>query len=377
MSQKEGERRYDAATLRKVVNLATRLQNRHEEMLTEAQIEAIGAEIGLEPAFIRQALDQLSGRSARPTLDRAKRSKLLSLAAAFTLPVLWGILALTLKGDHAWTAFTALIAPIPLCGFLGFLTGKKEIAGLPAMELVMAVSPAVWPFTFLYLGVGLPAANALGKLGASIRQEHFSDLVGGESVSRQDLLRQLFTVQSQLMSQKVRKAFLSVDVVASSQMVLRGPELEAEYSFNQFREWVEGIVRANNGVVQSAAGDGVMAQFDDDVDAVRAAKDIQTGLPLFNATHNRLSTPFRVRCGISAGEVPADEGIGVRDMQSSTVYRAAVMQKLAEPGDIVVSPEVAPAAMLELMHIAPVPGSGEQEEAYSWKAGQREYGMSA
>jgi len=375
MSQVGDERRYDSATLRKVVNLATRLQNRHEEMLTEAQIEAIGAEIGLEPAFVRQALAQLSAPQSRRASERVKRSRFLSLVAAFTLPVAWGMLALGMKDIPGGLAFVAVIAAIPLCGFLGFLVGKKEISGLPAMELVLAVSPALWPHSILYLLAGLPAANALGKLGAKLREEHFEENVGQESVSRQDLLRQLFTVQERLMSERVRKVFLSVDVVGSSEMMLRGPELEAEYSFNQFREWVQRIVLENNGTVQSAAGDGVMAVFDNDVDAVRAAKEIQTKLTLFNAAHNRLSAPFRVRCGISAGEVPADETIGVGDVQSSAVYKAAMLQKRAEPGDIVVGPEVAPAAMLELVHIAPMSGCGE--EAYSWRAGQREYGMSA
>ncbi|MGQ9699259.1 MAG: adenylate/guanylate cyclase domain-containing protein [Armatimonadota bacterium] len=371
------ERRYDSATLRKVVNLATRLQNRREEMLTEAQIEAIGAEIGLEREFVREALVRVGGTSRKRIADRLKLSKVSSLTLAFVLPLAWSLAALVTKGDPEWMLFTTLVAPVLLCGYLGYLTGKEELAGLPAMELILLLSPVVWPFSFLYLGVGLPMANFLGRLGARIRREHLSELAGRQNVSRQELLRQLFEVQSQLMNQRVRKAFLSVDVVGSSEMMRRGPELEAEYSFNQFRAWVEAIVRANNGTVRSAAGDGVMAQFDDDADAVRAAKQIQMSLPQSNAAHNLLPTPFRVRCGVSAGEVPVEDGLELGNVQSSAVYRAAVMQKRAEPGDIVVSSEVAPTALLEPRHIAPVPGPDEQSEAYSWHAGQREYGPNA
>ncbi|MGC8833427.1 MAG: adenylate/guanylate cyclase domain-containing protein, partial [Armatimonadota bacterium] len=156
--------------------------------------------------------------------------------------------------------------------------------------------------------------------------------------------------------------------------VIDGPELDVEYSFGEFRKWLGEIIEAHGGRIESAAGDGVMAQFDDDRAAVNAAKQIQEDLPLFNATQNRLATPFRVRCGISAGEVPVGQELGLRDVQSPPVYRAAVLQKRAEPGDIVVDAEVAPTALLVLGHIAPVDDAGG-EDAYSWKIGLREGGV--
>src|SRR5438128_12501186 len=55
-----GEQRYDAETLKKVTTLATRLQSRQQETLTAEEIEAIGAEVGLDRALVRQALDQLT-----------------------------------------------------------------------------------------------------------------------------------------------------------------------------------------------------------------------------------------------------------------------------------------------------------------------------
>jgi hypothetical protein len=53
------EPRYTSETLEKVVDLASRLQGEHQETLTAQDIEAIGEEVGLDPAFIRQALAQL------------------------------------------------------------------------------------------------------------------------------------------------------------------------------------------------------------------------------------------------------------------------------------------------------------------------------
>jgi hypothetical protein len=58
--QRDGEARYDSETLRKVAALATKLQSRQAETLTAQEMEAIGAEVGLAPAFIRQALTHLT-----------------------------------------------------------------------------------------------------------------------------------------------------------------------------------------------------------------------------------------------------------------------------------------------------------------------------
>jgi class 3 adenylate cyclase len=371
---KQYERRYDPAVLKKVVNLATRLQNRHEETLTESQIEAIGREIGLDPAFVRQALAQLEKKDASK-LDAVRRSKLWSLVAAFGLPVVWGGIALMTGHSDAARVFTTLIASIPLAGLLGFLAGDQKLGSLAAIELVLALGPATWPFTFIYVPVGIPFAMRLAKLGVSVKQEYYSTPGEQAQVSREDLLRQLFALQAKLESQKQRKVFLSVDVVGSSQMVIDGPELDVEYSFGQFRKWLGEVIEAHGGKIESAAGDGVMAQFDDDRAAVNAAKQIQTDLPLFNSTRNRLSTPFRVRCGISAGEIPVGQELGLRDVQSPPVYRAAVLQKRAEPGDIVVDAEIAPTALLVLGHIAPVDDAVGEEDAYSWKVGLREGGV--
>src|SRR5205807_8267276 len=68
-----GEHRYDSATLRKVTALAARLQSAHHETLTAPEIEAIGTEVGLEPAFTRQALAQMT--AAQPAATTAPAGK--------------------------------------------------------------------------------------------------------------------------------------------------------------------------------------------------------------------------------------------------------------------------------------------------------------
>src|SRR5437763_5920494 len=82
------EPRYDAETLRKVTALADRLQRRHQATLSEREIEAVGAEVGLAPPFIHQALRQLSP-PPDTQLERALRRQRI---AAFALPGGWAIL---------------------------------------------------------------------------------------------------------------------------------------------------------------------------------------------------------------------------------------------------------------------------------------------
>jgi hypothetical protein len=65
-----------------------------------------------------------------------------------------------------------------------------------------------------------------------------------------------------------------------------------------------------------------------------------------------------------------EEGTPIGHLQSAVIDHAAALQKGARPGDIVVSENLAGAALIELGALAPVPrGTGEQR-AFSWLAGR-------
>jgi hypothetical protein len=59
--------RYDAETMQKVIETATRLQQAHRETVSAEQIEEIGKEVGLDPVFVRRALDLVSSGSGAET----------------------------------------------------------------------------------------------------------------------------------------------------------------------------------------------------------------------------------------------------------------------------------------------------------------------
>jgi class 3 adenylate cyclase len=207
----------------------------------------------------------------------------------------------------------------------------------------------------LYLGGGILLS---GRAKSSKAQS--------PQLSRSSLLKMLFTLQRQLESQKQHRAFLSVDVVGSTEMKRSAPELAVEYSFTQFRSWVEEVIRTHGGVVQSAAGDGVMAMFPEDAAALRAALQLQQGLAQFNATQNHLPLPFRIRCGVSAGEVAIEEGVPLGHLQSPVIDLAAVLQKRAQPGEIIVSEEVA-ALLPEAGNLTRLAEPVDGETAFSWQ----------
>jgi class 3 adenylate cyclase len=342
------------------VDLASRLQGEHQETLTAREIEAIAVEVGLDPAFIRQALAQLSVEQTQAALEKARKRKFWSLVATFAFPFLWGTLALLGQSPH-WKTFFTLVTPLPLAVLLGLFSGQKKIGFWSAVTLILVLSVTIFPFTFLYAPFA-PLVGLLGKWGAALREEHFPVPSTPPGEMRPSLLKLLFALQSQLESHKQHRAFLSVDVVGSSEMKRGAPELAVEHSFTQFRLWVEEVVRAQDGQVHSAAGDGVMGMFAEDAAAVQAAQQLQQGLLQFNASHNRLPRPFRIRCGVSAGEVAVEEGVPIGHLQSPVIDRAAMLQKRAEPGEIVVSEEVA-AALPEFGSVVRLTEPVEEETA--------------
>ena len=334
------EPRYDAETLRKVTALAQRLQAQDRETLTAQEMEQIGAEVGLNPNFMRKALAQVTATARQIEVPPVKVTK----------PTLHALMA-------AWWA-----------------------AGWTLPFLLMMADFRVHPgekfpgFFFLgwgiYLGVGVffskiyntPEVEAEAALAPPQPQQN---------VSRAALLDALFTIQGALDGQKQHYSFLSVDVAGSSGMKHGEQELAVEYSFLQLQNWLEETVRAYGGELHSAAGDGMMCIFNNDAAALRAARALQAGLPQFNVERNRLSQPFRLRCGVSAGDVALDRNTPFSRQHSPVIDRAANLQKSAQPGDIVVSSELAAAGLVELGGLAPLPNPVQNEPAFSWRAAQR------
>jgi class 3 adenylate cyclase len=186
-------------------------------------------------------------------------------------------------------------------------------------------------------------------------------------LSREELLDLLFELYRRLEAQRQHCAFLSVDVVHNSEMKRAGTPLTADYSFGQFQRWITQVVQRCGGEIQSAAGDGMICLFPSDAEALRAARQLQEELVRFNVEHNRLPLPFRIRCGVSAGEVAVDAGEAIGHLQSAIIDRAAALQKRAESDGILVSGEVAATALIELGPVTPLGEPIGGAPAFEWK----------
>jgi class 3 adenylate cyclase len=386
------EPRYDSDMLRKVTALADRLQSQHHEKMTAREIEAIGAELGLDPAFIQQALSELEVQNRASPAPQPPPPPPTAGTAAVAPPAPYLPAQTAAPAQRHAGASHHPVGEV-LNSVAGLFKGVSPQAAasawwaggwtLPFASL--AFMPGGHGETFLigigvYIGVGkLLSASANDAKAKAARQPPspmmaptVAPLPPGD-VSRATMLNHLFTLQRQLEAQKQHCAFLSVDVVASTEMKRNSPELAVEYSFGQFTQWVDETVRGCGGTVQSAAGDGMMCVFSDDAAALYAAQRLQIGMAQFNAERNHLALPFRIRCGVSAGDVALTHGMSVGHLQSAVVDRAALFQKTAEPGDIVVGGELAGTALTVLGYLAPLPTPVHHETAFSWYAGQRNH----
>ena len=170
----------------------------------------------------------------------------------------------------------------------------------------------------------------------------------------------------------VRRSFLSVDTVGSTQIKRDNSALAVEYTFGQYQKWIEEIVRAEGGEMQSAAGDGVMAVFTTDSASVRAGQRLLSDLPRFNQQQNQCSAPIAVRIGVNAGPVALEPGASIGSVQSPVVDRAAALQKRAEPDTLLVDAQISPDALAMLSPVAPAAVSEPgQETNYRWRVGDR------
>lgn len=330
--QASEDTRYDAETLRKVTALAQRLQSERQDSLTAQEMEQIGEEVGIQPGVIREALQKVTTPKtparAEPQQHHMRRAVVRAWwAAGWLVPIIVALLFGPKGGAPG---------PMVMCSLLAWAT---------------------------YIGGGI-VLNGWMREGEAA-------LTPNAPVSRHDLLDALFTLQHVLEGQKEHRAFLSVDVVGSSELKRGEPELATEHSFAQLQKWFLETARAFGGEVHSAAGDGTMCVFRDDASALRAARALQEGAAEFNRRHNRLSRPFQIRCGVTAGEVAVDPQSSIGQMHSPVIDRAAQLQKSAEPGDIIVSGELAAAGIAELGGLVPGPTSTSGMPSFSWRGAHR------
>lgn len=163
------------------------------------------------------------------------------------------------------------------------------------------------------------------------------DLESGGNMNREELLKVFAGVKKKLDEYGREVAFLSIDVVGSTDMKRNEDPAAAQYDFQEYRKLVEAVFRSR-GVLKSAwTPDGVMACFAHVDDAVAAGQDVIRSLDHFNQHVKVMQSPFMVRCGVNAGYVHFDDATPMEAMSDRVIDIAGHMQKYAEPNTVAVA----------------------------------------
>lgn len=129
-------------------------------------------------------------------------------------------------------------------------------------------------------------------------------------------------------------AILAADIVGFSRLIAEDEEGTLQ-RLAAYRSIFEDYVARCNGRIFNTAGDSIMCEFENAVDAVKAAIDIQEALRARNLAYpaNRW---LQFRIGISTGEAVERNG----DLLGAVVNVAARLEKLARAGGICISKAV-------------------------------------
>ena len=180
-----------------------------------------------------------------------------------------------------------------------------------------------------------------GSAAARELEEQVEEMERTGAKSREELLKIFAETKRKLEGMGREFAFLSIDVVGSTEMKEDEDPAAAQYDFGEYRKLVERVFNAR-GVVKAAwTPDGVMAAFSDVDTAVKAGKDVINSLEHFNREVKLMKTDFAVRCGVNAGFVYLDDSVPLEAVSDRAIDIAGHMQKYAEPNTVAVAKKIA------------------------------------
>jgi class 3 adenylate cyclase len=128
-----------------------------------------------------------------------------------------------------------------------------------------------------------------------------------------------------------------IDVVDSTKLKQGEQHHNIIVSFTEYWRLVDDTFWNRQGRLLNRSGDGAAYVFKYADYAVLGAKEIFKRLDRFNKRINTLKSPFRVRIGLNTGRIIEDAARSSGDVFSSVIDIAAHLQKMAKPGQIVIS----------------------------------------
>ena len=130
-------------------------------------------------------------------------------------------------------------------------------------------------------------------------------------------------------------AILAADVAGYSRLMGEDEEGTLARLTAHRRELFDPAIERHRGRIVKTTGDGLLAEFQSVVDAVRCAAEVQSGMASRNdGTPANQRIAFRI--GINVGDIVEQDG----DIFSDGVNIAARLEGIAEPGGVCISQRV-------------------------------------
>lgn len=179
---------------------------------------------------------------------------------------------------------------------------------------------------------GRPRDQLLAEIAASKRK--VQGLTGQE---RMEEMARVALLQQALGASSKPLAFLALDVVGSTRMKAHENPMIVEHAFLAFRRWAEQILAGHQVWKSAWTPDGAMAAFREIDQALGAGKDLLLQLEAFNRDGHEMTEPFRLRLGISQGDVIFDDQARMEEVSDSVIDLAGHLQKDARPNSILIA----------------------------------------
>ncbi len=159
----------------------------------------------------------------------------------------------------------------------------------------------------------------------------------GEDISIEKLLRDREKIDEQLkdkFSHDVTVMF--TDIKGSTNYFETYGDIEGRLMVQKHNEILFPLVEKHRGRVIKTIGDAIMAAFEEPVEAVRSAIDMQEALFEYNRKKKEKKDQIQIRIGVNTGEGLVEK----KDIFGDVVNVAARVESLTEPNEIMISSPV-------------------------------------
>jgi class 3 adenylate cyclase len=249
--------------------------------------------------------------------------------------------------------------------FVSFKVSGHDTARGIVVVLAFVVSRVFSRLRWRFAAAALARAGTTDAGAGAGMQGADGQVIAGGVKSRAALLEIMAEAKKKLKSMQRDLAFLSIDVVGSTEMKIGETKLKIEVDFREYKKFIDAAIAANGALTAAWTPDGVMICFPTADAAVTTAQSVIAGLQGFNKNVKTIQGTFRVRCGVNAGRVYYDRSIPMEQMSDHVIDVAGHMQKYALPSTVAL-PKSALALLAKREGFKPTGRKVDGFEVYQW-----------